>query len=759
MRAKDSRTSGHLIVGATLLGSVLLSAPGYGQLECFDRVSPAGASRDFGTHVAIDDDTLVVLSDFATFVFDRRGEEWIESASLPRDNNFTGPISLSGDRILVGGRETRPVVWRRSEMSDDWSVEGTLAGGTQPSYGQYSALSGELAAVTELETDTVHFFRRAEGGWIKEDEIQLPEIRGWVPTLFGWNVVLDGDRAVTGAWSPGTAVVMRRRVENDTASWVVEDALRPSDECEVFGAGLAIDGDVIVVGSAPDFARPSSPCRRAYVFRFDPNAEEWVEEQTLTAPEIVSANRFGGSVSVQGNRIAIGEMAHSEFESGSGFGTVYSYHYLGDEWRLVGKHTPTDQNQNDDFARTVAVAGGTIVAGSRRAEAAYVLRPGASIEITMSPERPLVGEEVTFEATGIDPDNDAPIVEYQWDFGDGLEKGAATITRSFDEAGRHLVSLSATDANDRCSSAFAWAIVGCPPTSHGVAPWTSGDVGAPLIAGSSNFEEADDSRELVLCAGGAGLSRSEVSDGFHFVYRELSGDVALTARVRAVEGGSVEATAGVILRENLDSGARFVGVLLDPRRIVGGFRFLRREETSGESTRTKGDFARLPDTWVQIRREGNEFIGLSSFDGERWAEIDRVSLDFPDTILVGVAAGGSGDERDQSFSSVRARVSNIELSPAQMNEPTFRRGDPNADGTLNIADGVAVLEILFGTSGQFGCSKSADANDDGATNIADALYIFNFLFGDGPALPPPSTECGEDPTPDDLVCEEHAACA
>lgn len=91
----------------------------------------------------------------------------------------------------------------------------------------------------------------------------------------------------------------------------------------------------------------------------------------------------------------------------------------------------------------------------------------------------------------------------------------------------------------------------------------------------------------------------------------------------------------------------------------------------------------------------------------------------------------------------------------------FVRGDTNADGNLDISDAIAALGYLFDPSvDPPSCLDAADANDDEAVDIADSVYLLAYLFGDGPTLPAPGPDCGEDPTsPADLSCNEYAPCS
>ena len=88
----------------------------------------------------------------------------------------------------------------------------------------------------------------------------------------------------------------------------------------------------------------------------------------------------------------------------------------------------------------------------------------------------------------------------------------------------------------------------------------------------------------------------------------------------------------------------------------------------------------------------------------------------------------------------------------------FVRGDANADGTIDIADAVAILAYLFGGAGEPSCLKALDVEDGGKIDIADAVFLLASLFADGPPPPSPGSRCGPDPTADELPCAEFPAC-
>jgi hypothetical protein len=88
---------------------------------------------------------------------------------------------------------------------------------------------------------------------------------------------------------------------------------------------------------------------------------------------------------------------------------------------------------------------------------------------------------------------------------------------------------------------------------------------------------------------------------------------------------------------------------------------------------------------------------------------------------------------------------------------TFRRGDADGDGKVDVSDAIAVLSWLYLDGAAPGCADAADVNDDGAVDVSDGVAVLRFLFLDGTAPPAPGPQdCGEDPTKDELSCKAGA---
>jgi hypothetical protein len=83
---------------------------------------------------------------------------------------------------------------------------------------------------------------------------------------------------------------------------------------------------------------------------------------------------------------------------------------------------------------------------------------------------------------------------------------------------------------------------------------------------------------------------------------------------------------------------------------------------------------------------------------------------------------------------------------------SFRRGDADTNGAVNITDAVRILNVLFLGIGTMTCDDASDSDDNGAVNITDAVRILNVLFLGIGVIPAPGTDtCGGDPTDDALT--------
>jgi hypothetical protein len=133
---------------------------------------------------------------------------------------------------------------------------------------------------------------------------------------------------------------------------------------------------------------------------------------------------------------------------------------------------------------------------------------------------------------------------------------------------------------------------------------------------------------------GAGTDVYGSSDGFHYAFTELSGDGSIVSRVLDVEHVDDWTKAGVMMRSSIDPRAQNVFVHMSPENGA----VMQARAGSGEITQEPGwDRAPRPPEWVRLERRGNTFTGAVSDDGQNWSLLGAITVDMPETVLVGLA--------------------------------------------------------------------------------------------------------------------------
>ncbi len=171
---------------------------------------------------------------------------------------------------------------------------------------------------------------------------------------FGRGLAADGDVVVVGAPDEtlaGVAYVMRF----DGTTWVEEQRLTASDgaDFDEFGAHIAIDGDVILIGATSHDGLRGA----VYVYRYD--GSSWAEVQKLTAAGGVSGDQLGTGLAIEGDVALVGASGYEDNR-----GAVYSFRYDGSVWVEEQKLVASDGAEDDSFGQSTALQGGTALIGA-----------------------------------------------------------------------------------------------------------------------------------------------------------------------------------------------------------------------------------------------------------------------------------------------------------------------------------------------------------------------------------------------------------
>ncbi|MCI0746218.1 MAG: PQQ-dependent sugar dehydrogenase, partial [Verrucomicrobia subdivision 3 bacterium] len=160
--------------------------------------------------------------------------------------------------------------------------------------------------------------------------------------------------------------------------------------------------------------------------------------------------------------------------------------------------------------------------------------------------------------------------------------------------------------------------------------------------GTTLFDPA--TGRYTIVAGGADIWGD--ADQFRFVYQEHMGDFDVKARVESLTMVDLYTKAGVMARESLTAGSRhiFASVFGDNQQRGGnptGYEVVYRPAAGGASQAiypaSTQPAVNYPNTWLRLKRAGNEFTAYGGNDGVTWTKYANVVLALPETVFFGMA--------------------------------------------------------------------------------------------------------------------------
>ncbi len=219
---------------------------------------------------------------------------------------------------------------------------------------------------------------------------------------FGYSVALSGDTLAVGAYTEdssatgvggdqadnsaaqsGAVYIFRR----DGTSWAQEAYLKASNTgaIDYFGASVALSGDTLAVGAfvedssatgvGGDQADNSASASGAvYIFRRD--GSSWAQQAYLKASNTGAYDRFGYSVALSGDTLAVGARDEASSATGVGgdqadnsalrSGAVYIFRHDGTSWAQQAYLKASNTDADDYFGVSVALSGDTLAVGAYR---------------------------------------------------------------------------------------------------------------------------------------------------------------------------------------------------------------------------------------------------------------------------------------------------------------------------------------------------------------------------------------------------------
>lgn len=366
-----------------------------------------------------DQSNNVAYSSGAAYVFVRSGARWTQQAyikaSNPLASNFFGPsVSLSGDTLAVGCIHESGVAIESGAVyvfvrnGTTWTQQALLrpsSTATRAHFGASVALSdGKLAVGVPDESGVasqsgaVYVFERSGTTWPQKAYIKAPNPHA--SDHFGASVALSGETLAVGATGESSAATGIGGDQMDTSAgsagavyvfkeiagtWPLQAYIKASNTGpgDVFGASVSVSGDELAVG-APGEASvavgvngaqgDNSAAGAGATYVFVRNASVWAQQAYLKASNTRVNGRFGSSVALVGDTVAVSAPGDSSASKGlngdqadgaaSDAGAVYVFTRNGTTWSQQAFVKASNTDAGDRFGRAVALTADTLAVGA-----------------------------------------------------------------------------------------------------------------------------------------------------------------------------------------------------------------------------------------------------------------------------------------------------------------------------------------------------------------------------------------------------------
>ncbi len=365
--------------------------------QAYLKASNTEAGDYFGYSVSLSGDTLAVgaigedgnatvvdgnqgdnsaFDSGAVYVFTRSGTTWTQQAYIKASNTEAGDwfghsVSLSGDTLVVGAD------------GEDSNATG---------------VDGDQNDNSEDNSGAAYVFARSGTTWTQQAYLKASNTR--FGNLFGTSVSLSGDTLAVGApyetsnatgvdgdqddnsalFSGAVYIFIR-----DGAAWTRQAYIKASntDQEDEFGTSVSLSGNTLAVGAPLEASSATgvdgdqtdnSTLWSGAVYVFTRSGTTWTQQAYIKASNTDQEDRFGWSVSLSGDTLAMGAFIEKSNATGvngdeadnsaSGSGAVYLFTRSGAAWAQQAYIKASNTEAGDFFGCSVSLSGGTLAVGA-----------------------------------------------------------------------------------------------------------------------------------------------------------------------------------------------------------------------------------------------------------------------------------------------------------------------------------------------------------------------------------------------------------
>lgn len=182
----------------------------------------------------------------------------------------------------------------------------------------------------------------------------------------------------------------------------------------------------------------------------------------------------------------------------------------------------------------------------------------------------------------------------------------------------------------------------------------SDDVGDPPLRGGTEFDASAGQYKIT----GSGTDIWAKADQFHYVWREMSGNFAVTATAKFLTDGIGHRKAVIMLRKSLDTDSPFIHLAMHG----DGTPSVQFRNTKADNTNTVDFPIEGPGTWkLKLVRQGTTITVWIAKDGASLRELGHTVNQLGSPILVGL---GVSSHTQEAINTVLFSDVSVEQLPA-----------------------------------------------------------------------------------------------
>jgi hypothetical protein len=280
---------------------------------------------------------------------------YIGSPGIDSTNNYNGAVYVF-DYDDISWNQTKKITATDGELNDQFGYSIATF--------ENSLFVGSLLDDDNgINSGSVYFLKYDTFDWVEFQKLDSNTNIGAMNDNFGRSVSFQGNRALIGAPGDdergnfsGSAYIFDR-INND---WVLTQKLTPTSlqDQDDFGFSVSLDGNRAVIGS-PQQGIFNGIQGGGKVYVYELIGDTWIEKQKLEAIDSSAGNKFGYSVSLLGDTLAVG--SHQD-----GAGSTYIFDYESGNWNQTQKLIANDGVNGDKFGISISLDINKLVIGAER---------------------------------------------------------------------------------------------------------------------------------------------------------------------------------------------------------------------------------------------------------------------------------------------------------------------------------------------------------------------------------------------------------